>query len=367
MNRKIMRLKILNTIHIGLLFLSGTILLTGVEASESETRGPFRIRNQFPATLPFLSFAADDAYFSRQGQWQVAISYSHANTFTRSAGILSQFSGEAERIAFNPDYVNSDNKANRLYYIDSGTGRMSLQLKYSPLNHLSLSLEIPIIKYYGGFLDVPIETFHKLVGYPYDSRAMMSANDTHFYMSLNDDFYLSADQLSTSGIGDSVFIVKKHLLSKGFYRPAFAVRFATKLPTGDVGTLKGSGSIDFGLDMILSKKIGRGFATTNFAVVIPGKWQLLPEIDTRPSYSWILVYEHPVGNLLSLIIQNQILTSVLSSDIHPDISRTSYEWTVGAKFDLLKSIRISAGVTENYINHENAPDFGFHAGLEWRL
>ena len=330
-------------------------------------RGPFRIRNQFPATLPFLSFAADDAYYSRQGQWQVSVNYSHANTFTRSAGILSQFSGVDDRIAFNPVNITSDNRSNGLYYIDSGTGRMSLQLTYSLLNHLSLSLEIPIIKYYGGFLDVPIETFHKLVGYPYNSRAMMSANNTHFYMSLNDDFYLSADQLSTPGIGDLVFIVKKHLLSEGIYRPAFAVRFATKLPTGDVGTLKGSGSLDFGLDMILSKKIGRGFATTNLAVVFPGEWQLLPEIETRPSYSWVLVYEHPVGSLLSLIIQNQILTSVLSSDIHPDISKTSYEWTVGAKFDLLKSIRISAGVTENYINHENAPDFGFHAGLEWRL
>ena len=330
-------------------------------------RGPFRIRNQFPATLPFLSFAADDAYYSKQGQWQLAVNFSHANTFTRSAGILNQFSGEDERIAFSPDYSTSDSRSNGQYYIDSGTGRMSLQLTYSLFNHLSLSLEIPIIKYYGGFLDVPIETFHKLVGYPYNSRARMSTNDTHFFMSLNEDFYLSTAQLSTPGIGDLVFIVKKCLLSEGFFRPAFSVRFATKLPTGDVGSLKGSGSFDFGLDMILSKKIGRGFATTNLAVVFPGEWQLLPEIETRPSYSWIMVYEHPVGSLLSLIIQNQILTSVLSSDIHPDISRTSYEWTVGAKLDLFKFIRISAGVTENYINHENAPDFGFHAGLEWQL
>jgi hypothetical protein len=201
-------------------------------------RGPFRIRNQFPATLPFLSLAADDAYYSRQGQWQVTINYSHANTFTRSAGILSQFSGEDDRIAFNPVNITSDNRSNGLYYIDSGTGSMSLQLTYSLLNHLSLSLEIPIIKYYGGFLDVPIETFHKLVGYPYNSRAMMSANNTHFYLSLNDDFYLSADQLSTPGIGDLVFIVKKYLLSEEIYRPAFAVRFATKLPTGDVGSYK---------------------------------------------------------------------------------------------------------------------------------
>ena len=335
-------------------------------AGDFQFRGPLQVRNQFPVTLPFLSFSPDHAIGGKSGKWNISILCSHANTYVRSTGILSQLPQSDNRLTFNPNNLQNNNSDGQ-YYIDSGSGRMAMNFRYNILNDFSLSLEIPIISYYGGFLDVPIENFHKIVGYPYQGRSMMSANQTQFYLSANGESYLNGNQRHTPGIGDMVLQAKKLVLSENIHRPAIAMRFAAKLPTGDVNSLKGSGSFDFGADVILSKRIGDGFATTNLGVVIPGKWHLLPNLKTRPSFSWILVYEHPVWNSVSLIIQNQIMSSVLSPEVHADIAKTSYEWTVGSKIDISKSVRISIGVTENYINHENAPDFGMHAGFEWQL
>ncbi len=345
------------------------IIIAGIipcDAGEINFRGPLAVRNQFPATLPFLAFTAGQAYHHSPGNWHIAMQYSHANTYTRSAGILSQLPQSDYRMQFDPAQLQTD-PAPGQYYIDSGSGRMALQVAYTISRDLSVSLELPLISYYGGFLDIPIENFHKLAGYPFRSRTMMSANQTQFFISANNKVHLNEGQLGAPGIGDVVLQARQLLISETNHFPAMTMRIAAKLPTGDVNTLKGSGSFDFGADVLLSKKIGNGFATTNLGVVIPGKWKLIPEMKTRPSLSWILVYEQPLGSSVSLLIQNQILTSVLSHEFNADIAKTSYEWTLGSKIDISKSMRISIGVTENYINHENAPDFGMHAGLEWQL
>ncbi len=341
-------------------------LNTPAVAGDFQFRGPLQVRNQFPATLPFLSFSPDHAPIGISGEWTISVQYSHANTYARSGGILHQLPQSKTRLTFNPSEFQSD-KSESQYYIDSGSGRMAMNITYNVSNVFSVSLEIPLIGYYGGFLDTPIENFHKLAGYAFQSRAMMSANQTHFYLSATNDIYINQEQLRSPGIGDIVLKAKRLIIEEDNNLPGLAFRVAAKFPTGEVSSLKGSGSFDFGANVILSKQIGYGYATTNLGVVIPGKWQLRPELRTRPAYSWSLVYEHPFWKSVSLIIQNQIMSSVLSSEINADIAKTSYEWTVGSKIDLSKSVRLSVGVTENYIHHQNAPDFGLHAGLEWRL
>jgi hypothetical protein len=354
--------------HISFIISLVTILWWNVpvNAGDFQFRGPIQVRNQFPVTLPFLSFSADHVLNGKSGEWNISFFYSHTNTYVRSSGILNQLPHSDNRISFNPNNLQNNN-ADGQYYIDSGGGRMAINFAFNISNDFSLSLEVPIISFYGGFLDVPIENFHKLVGYPFQGRSMMSVNQTQFYISAHGERYLNGNQLNTPGIGDMVLQVKKLVLSENIHRPAIAFRLAAKLPTGDVNSLKGSGSFDFGADMILSKRIGNGLATTNLGLVIPGKWQLMPDLKTRPSFSWILIYEHPLWNSVSVIIQNQIMSSVLSPEVQADIAKTTYEWTVGSKIDISKSVRISVGVTENYINHENAPDFGMHAGVEWQL
>jgi len=351
-------------IKIFLSFIFGISLYTNAFALGNGTfRGPFQIRNQFPVNQQFLSFSADHAYLLDKGRFRISAIFSHANTFARSPGILTTIGTSTNRIAFDQATAGKSLSSKKdLFYIDTGSGHLTVDLAYGISDYTNMGITIPVINYYGGFLDTPIETFHKYVGYPYASRSMMASNKSVIFIN-NDQADLYSNPVS-SGLGDLTIYIKQQINSESEILPAMAVRAAVKFPTGNVSSFHGSGSVDYGFDLIISKILSTHMLTSDLSMVIPGSWKLLPNLNIRNIYSWILAYEITVGNHFSLIVQNQITNGAITSNFHPDITRPVFEWTIGTKYDLYDNLRLSAAITENYINHENTSDFGFHVGIE---
>ena len=330
-------------------------------------RGPFQVRNQFPLSLQFLSFHADEAFTLKNNDFRISLNYSHSNTFAQSSGVLINLPVSNKRIDLSNDLTRqlegTDGNSNR-FLIDSGIGQTTINLKYGLSDRLTLELDIPVLAYQGGFLDTPIEMIHQFAGFPYASRAMLTANTSQMYFSgQQNELLYSADDFGGPGLGDIVLMVKSQIYKSQIHGFALSSRMALKLPTGNYKYLRGSGSFDYGIDLTATKKLGNSFISINLSGVVPGKWKLMPQIKILPSYSWILSYEYLLGNRLSLILQNQVQSSNFSKEFHAEISKITYEWTAGLKYDIGNRFRFSFSITENYIHHNNTADFGFSVGI----
>jgi len=357
-----MTFRIINIVISITIFLSSSLqakddlILTG--------RGPFQVRNQFPLSLQFLSFNADDAFTLVKNDFLVSLNYSHSNTFAQSPNILKNFNLSSSRIDFRHDLADkSDGSPNR-FLIDTSIGRATINLKYGLSDWFTLELDLPIMGFQGGFLDQPIEAIHQLAGFPYASRAMLNSNTSQLFVSGPQTKLLyNRNDFGGYGLGDIVLMAKSGLYRSHIQGFALSARVAIKLPTGNYRNFHGSGSVDYGIDLTATKKLGRSFISTNISAVIAGKWKLMPYLQTNPSYSWILSYEYLWGDRMSLVIQNLVQSSYLGSNVHPEISRSVFEWTAGVKYDIGSQFRLSFAITENYIYHNNTADFGFHFGI----
>jgi hypothetical protein len=347
-------------------FIVGVILVPPVLAEDEldhNGRGPFKIRNQFPLNQQFLSFSADNAFTLPKDHLRFRLNYSHANTFAQSPGVLNNIDRSTSRSSLSnqPSFFE---KSSNHYLIDSGSSRLNLNLEYGISDRFNLELDIPYISYHGGFLDTPIEFVHQLAGFPSANRTFLPLNTTQIFLTdIQNETYLNTNDLSGSGIGDIILMAKGRIFESMTQGIAVSSRVAIKIPTGNYQYLRGSGSIDYGVDLTLTKRWGRSLLNTNISYVIPGKWKLRPDQHMQPAYSWIFSYEYLFGKKLSVVVQNLLQSSYLTGRIHNEISKPIFEWIAGIKYDIGNEYRLSFAITENYIYHNNTADFGFHFGL----
>jgi hypothetical protein len=326
-------------------------------------RGPLEVRNQFPLSQVFLSFTADNAIAIGKNNYQLSLNYSHANTFAQSPGVLKSLNRQGNRTTIAMD---SDGKVTNpnSFILDTGTSRLGFNFKYGISERFNLELDVPYLGYHGGFLDAPIEFVHQLAGFPYSSRAILMQNTSQFLlMTSQKEVFYSPNNFATTGIGDIVLLIKGILYNSNEDGFSIASRIALKFPTGNYSQFHGSGSLDYGLDITATKKIGKSLVSTSISGIMPGAWKLLPEVRINPNFSWTLSYEYLWGNKLSLILQNLIQSSYMNGNVHPELSKPIFEWTAGLKYDIGSGFRLSFAITENYLHHNNTADFGFHFGL----
>ncbi len=335
------------------------------------SRGPIRIRNQFPLNLLFLGFAADDNRFMKRQAFQFDLYYSHSNTFVKSGGIVRHLQPQDGRGVLAREaaaQIAQQRPDEDLFLFDTETERWSWNVRYGLSDAVMLEAELPFLRFDGGFLDPVIERFHSTFGFPDDSRPDFRRNTSEAFFYIDRQFlYLGPDDLDGIGLGDLVLSSKFRLLHSSGVWPILTTRVAVKLPTGDPQKLRGSGSVDYGLSLIASKVFAQSCLHLNVGAVVPGKWQLAPKLNLSPIYSVLLSYERLVGKNASLIIQNLASSNVLTRATNSAIGKVSHEITVGVKMDYRQSLRWTFSLTENYAQYNNSPDIGFHLGVMYLL
>jgi hypothetical protein len=330
-------------------------MLSAIQGQTINSRGLFYIRNQFPVNLQFLSFYAQEAPTQEKGSLSIALQYTHSNTFAMFEGSLLQIPEGTDRA----QYINELYAAANNYYFDTASGTLNLNSNYGISDKISVGVNIPLISYQSGFMDMPIETFHNTFGIANVNRARTLKNQSEIFIKSGEEVYSSGNGI---GMGDIVFDIKTNLF--GTYSDNFSITLlsALKLPTGDYKKLNGSGSIDYGFNLLITNIWKRHTITNNISAVFPGTWKLF-NMNPRNIYGWVIGYEYYFNQNWSFIFQNRILSSPLHKDDFPSAAKTAFEWTSGVKIDVLHNLRLSLAITQNYINHENVPDFGFHVGI----
>ncbi len=323
----------------------------------SESRGLLRLRSQFPIGVQFLALPAETAFNISKGSFLVELEYDHSNTFAMSDGVLNEINSDDQPAEFNPDYPNNGNE----YFIDTEIIRINLNMQYGLSDNISIGIDVPIIVYQGGFMDSPIGLFHNTFGIENYNRSRSHTNYSTIYLSSKQNQYSRQEGY---GIGDAVLSIKTRLFQSANKLFNLTLLSAGKLPTGNYQRLTGSGSLDYGFNLIITNILKRHLITNNFSFVFPGQWKLFPEIKIRNVYAWMIGYELTANSHWSFIFQHRIQTSPVARASFTQAAKPAFEWSAGIKADLWQSYRIALGFTQNYINHENVPDFGFHVGIQ---
>jgi hypothetical protein len=343
----------------------------GQGAFEQAGRGPIRIRNQFPLSLPFLEFAADDNWMLKKRELRLDFHYAHSNTFVKSSGIVRNIQPRNGRGVLTREVAErlvQEQPEEEAFLFDTEVERWSLNVFYGLSDAVMIEAELPILRFGGGFLDPVIENFHNTFGFPDDSRPDFRKNISEAFLYINRQFlYFGPEDLDGAGLGDLVLSSKFRLLRGGKSWPAITARAVIKLPTGDPQKLRGSGSMDYGLDLIVSKPFTKSCLHLNLGAVAPGKWELMPNLYPSPIYSALLSYERLVGKNTSLILQNLASSNVLTGVTDSGIGKISHEITIGLEIDHPPWLRWTFSLTENYAQYNNSPDIGFHVGVMYLL
>jgi hypothetical protein len=347
--------------------------LWGKDSHEEASRGPIRVRNQFPLGLQFLGFVADDNQLMKPHKLRLDFHYAHSNTFVKSNRIVRNLQLRDGRSVLTrevAEQIARERPDSDAFLLDVEATRWSLNVLYTVSNATMIEAELPILRFSGGFLDPAIEHFHSNFGFPDDSRPAFRKNITEVFLYVDRQFlHLGPNDIGGAGLGDLVLSSKFRLFSgkRSNGWPIITARAAIKLPTGDPQKLYGSGSMDYGLHLAATKLFTKSNLHLNLGAMVPGKWKLLPGLNLSPVYSALLGYEHFLGKNASLIIQNLISSNVLAGVTDSALGKVSHEVTAGVTIDHPKSLRWTVSLTENYVHYNNAPDIGIHIGVTLSL
>ncbi len=181
------------------------------------------------------------------------------------------------------------------------TLRSALFFRYGLMESLELSLEIPAIYRYRGFLGGAIEQVERLTTGLGGPRGRLKG--TGFVFDVNK----SGRTLFTGGEGDfglgdvSLFAKWRATEERGLW-PTASLRFGLKLPTGDEDRVFGSGHTDLGVGLALEKTLAtRWIAYVNVNGVFPTG--TVSGLSLDPIFSSVTAVEYLWTPRFSLVLQ----------------------------------------------------------------
>ena len=181
-------------------------------------------------------------------------------------------------------YVNETASGERLL-LDGETTRMTVSGRYGLSSKVEVGIDIPYIVHGGGFLDSFLIDYHSLFGFPQGGRDQAPRDRLLYRYEKKGVEKLRIDH-SGNGPGDVSLSAGYQLYHDGKEFPrAVALRTTLKVPTGESGALRGSGSTDLSVWVTASDgyslPLGHGaiFAALGFTAMTEG--DVLPEEQRR--------------------------------------------------------------------------------------
>jgi hypothetical protein len=347
-------------------FLLGT-LFAGAAAAQEEIRDalldPLPIRDQFLLGNGFYSFEPEGARVLEIGEWRVDVHHADANTFSKSAWISHSFSSEAPlsrssaiNTLDNPRYQLRDS----VFFIDGETHRVTLGLRRGLGAHAEFGIDIPMGTIGGGWSDSTIEAVHKSLRIGNDGRDAINQNTETVFVRTSGTTYLR-NRAAGYELGDVALSAKYELSPFEDPKLAVAVTGSIELPTGNADTLDGSGSIDAGARLIVTRDTRRGRWNASFGVLRLGRNEplgLKPQVLITDTVG----YSHRVTDATAMITQLTISETPFRQYKMPELSRRSYMLSVGAQ-RALRGYTLHIAFIENLVTYENSAD----AGLQWGI
>ena len=305
--------------------------------------GPISIVNQSPSQLLFLQPIPDKADTLPKGHSVMRLNTTISNT------LVSQQSSHYSA-TFDLEMI-----------------RTSLEMAYGILPRLELGLSMPVVHYYGGFMDKPILEVERLFGYPRHIREEESANGYSCFVKKDGKVILSGSK-NSSGLGDPVLRVKGKVWNEGNILPALSARVAAKLPTGNEDRFFGSGKFDWGLGILLQKDISKTSAYVNADITFPGDAFDDQGISLREFYTVMIGTEYRLTSRLYGSAQINYTTRPFQDTGLDMLDRRIFDLLIGLTYSFQSGMFIQVGGVEDIVSSTEAgTDFTFflNAGMNF--
>ena len=259
--------------------LAGLLSFVCVHPSlvKAEGFGPFPVRNFQPIQQLVLSMPGDRAAVLKKGVLDVRLEL---------AETASIFRDEVPQASVTMKFE---------------TLRSGLFLRYGATERWEVSVEVPVLYRYRGFMDGPIKAVERATTGLSPARNALGNAGYAFNISRGGQTVASGRE-GAVGLGDSTVMSKYQLLPESASMPAVSVRTALKLPTGDEGQFFGSGSPDIGVGLAAEKGFGgRWVVYGNLNGVVPtGRIAGMP---LQPTISGLVAVEYLWSENLSFTAQ----------------------------------------------------------------
>jgi hypothetical protein len=245
--------------------------------ARAEGFGPFPVRNFQPIQQLVLSMPGDRAAVLKKGVLDVRVELAETASVFRDQGPQASVTMKFETL------------------------RSGVFLRYGATERWELSVEVPVLYRYRGFMDGPIQAVERLTTGLSPARNAIGQSPYVFNISRGGRTVASGRE-GAVGLGDSTVMSKYQVLPETASMPAVSVRTALKLPTGDEGQFFGSGSPDIGFGVAAEKGFGgRWVVYGNLNGVVPtGR---IAGISLQPTISGLVAVEYLWSENLSLTTQ----------------------------------------------------------------
>lgn len=283
-----------------------------------------------------------------------------------SAITLEKGRGEA---GFFIDIASSDiNEAasRETLLLDGEAYRMTIAARYGVGERFEAGIDIPFVGHNGGVFDSFIEGWHDFFGLPQGGRKEAPHNRLAYRYTKNGTERLSVDD-SNAGIGDIRLTGGYQLYRSDDPRQrAVSLRGSLKLPTGDSGTLHGSGSVDTALwiDASDDYRLSTGHLTLfgSFGGMMMTRGDVLPDQQRNVAGFGTLGTGWAPAEWIAFILQLSGHTPFYDGSDLKELSSNSLQLNIGGTLKLPGSLFMDIAVSED-VAVNTAPDVTLHLAL----
>lgn len=326
--------------------------------------GPLRIREQFLLGVGFLSLEPADPAVLAPGLWRVGLVHTATNTWVGSEAFEPFLDDRPLRQPVTlAELREVDAGGTALFLADGETYRTSVTLGRGLGGGFEVELTVPWIELDGGFGDAAIEAFHDGIGLPDGHRPAVPRDSFTVYLRDAAGNEVFRDAEPSSGVGDVTVALKRRLGLRS-ERWSAALQAVVELASGDEEALRGSGSPDYGLQLLLSRGGDRSAWFLALGARRLGESAVFA-LEEQTAFSAFVAYERRIGSGLSAIFQVQAAESPFQVLAVEDLGDVAFSIDFGIQQRVGRDAVVFAALTENVVHYRNSADFGLHLGLAW--
>ena len=351
--------------------LSLIVLVPGL-ALASDLDEPLPVRESLPFNLLFLDQAPGGADIQPASQARFSLSSVYENTMVATTDLILLYERVGQQLYGGRvdldvlQMVANAQPSRTAFILDGETLRTTLRARVGIRPRVEIAVEAPFLSQGRGFMDPIIESFHEHFHMPDGGRDGFANNQFRAgYIGYGETVFLDK---APSGIrlGDVVLSATGALLVERPRSPALSLTLSAKLPSGNYRTLDGSGSVDYGATLRVSRRWGRSTAHAGYAYNVIGEWRLAPAVPLRNSRSFFAAYAFSATPNVSII--GQVLRTVGPFPFRSgsDLGKVAMETTVGFRRRLPRGFELEWSFIENIEPYYNTPDIGAFLGVNYQ-
>ena len=245
------------------------------------------------------------------------------------------------------------------YSVDEEIASISLTGEVAIGDRMGLSLTVPVVVQYGGWLDPVVDGVEKLLHSRSARRGTRSFQTTVRFATA--DGRVLEQNGPTASIGDLTLGARWLLVTQDGFRPALAMRAALKAPTG--GTLAGSGTWDVAGGVLAGWEAGFFAAHLAFDLAVPsGRLDVL-DLPTRPYGSVQVGFAFRTSDAIALHLQLSGHTAPLRIDDAPGLTGSTFYVLAGGEWQVAPRTTLALSMAENFLSPGRGADFSVLLGL----